>query len=474
MQRGYELEEIAYEEDPLQAMKALEAEGWMGQLSSSWSSRSADAQGIERLHERLVQLLMAGLHPDPSAAQFRLLTAKLSPAQMTALKHLFVRTDLVEKAEALDREAKKVLQQMTAKDAAKPSQLWRLLHSVNPDAVLWLFFTAKGAAIQNRFENFFSKWPEARQKIPNAILQEMRILPDVSGYEELLDKLTFAFMDAELPNEEAVRRFAAPYSPPAPPPPVIVRRSRAVKKVVEPKGSKKGKKSAKKAAEELPGGDRHRRIGRVATGFRSACGTGGRGCSGEDSSGENGRERCCSLTRERGCAKKPESAAKPAKTEKAETAKTKPAAAKPETGRPKKIKQPQAATGKPKAAIAKQKAAKPAQASGKPAAKVSGPAHKASLAARPNGKPAKATARSAPKKSANTSAKAPAKPAAKAVSANKTVAKKSAVTTAKNTGKTKSAKTAAPKGNAGSKFRCKNDCEAEDGGKEKVQIVLCR
>jgi tRNA nucleotidyltransferase (CCA-adding enzyme) len=246
-QRGYELEEIAYEEEPLQVLKALEAEGWMEHLSPTWSSRSADAQGLERLHDRLVQLLMAGLQPDPSAAQFRLMTSKLSSAHLAALKRLFVRSDLAREAEVLDTEAKKVLQQMSAKDAAKPSRLWKLLHSVKPEAVLWLFFTVKGATIQNRFESFFKKWPEARQKIPNAILQDMRILPDVKGYDELLDKLTFAFMDDELPNEEAIRKFAEPYSPPAPPPPVVVRRGRAVKRA-EPKAPKKSKKAAKQAA----------------------------------------------------------------------------------------------------------------------------------------------------------------------------------------------------------------------------------
>jgi hypothetical protein len=136
---------------------------------------------------------------------------------------------------------------MTAKDASKPSQLWKLLHSVKPEAVLWLFFTNKTAAVQNKFESFFTKWPEARQKIPNAILQDMRILPDVEGYDELLDKLTFAFMDGELPTEETIRKFAEPYSPPAPPPPVIVRRSRTVKRVTEPKKAK-GRKTAKNAA----------------------------------------------------------------------------------------------------------------------------------------------------------------------------------------------------------------------------------
>jgi tRNA nucleotidyltransferase (CCA-adding enzyme) len=247
VQRGYELEEVGYEEEPQQVLKALEAEGWLEHLSPNWTSRSVDVQGLERLHEKFVQLLMAGLHPDPSAAQFRLLTAKLSPAHFSALKKMFVRDDLIVEANALDAEAKQVLQKMTAKDAAKPSQLWKLLHTVKPEAVLWLFFTNKSAAVQNKFESFFTKWPEARLKIPNAILQDMRILPDVEGYDELLDKLTFAYMDGELPTEESVRKFAEPYSPPAPPPPVIVRRNRAVKRVTEPKKAK-GRKAAKTAA----------------------------------------------------------------------------------------------------------------------------------------------------------------------------------------------------------------------------------
>lgn len=253
-QRGYELEEIVYEEDPIQAIKALEAEGWMEHLFPAWTSHSVDAQGLERLHEKLVKLLMAGLQPDPSSAQFRLLTAKLSSNNLAALKRLFVRNFLIKEAESLDADAKKFLQQISAKDASKPSELWKLFHSAKQEAILWLFYTGKASNVLNRFETFFTKWPEARQKIPNAILQDMRITPEVEGYAELLDKLTFGFMDDELPNEEAIRKLAAPYSPPAPPPPVVIRRSRSVKRVVDAKGAKgKPRKAAKKSELELPG-----------------------------------------------------------------------------------------------------------------------------------------------------------------------------------------------------------------------------
>ncbi|MEO6828699.1 MAG: CCA tRNA nucleotidyltransferase [Acidobacteriaceae bacterium] len=395
VQRGYELEEIAYEEDPLQVIKALEAEGWMTHLSPNWTSRSADTAGIERLHERLVQLLMAGLHPDASAAQFHLLTAKLSPAHLSGLKRLFVRTDLVAEADALDKEAKKILQQITSKDAAKPSQLWKLLHSANPEAVLWLFFTGKSAAIQNKFEGFFIKWPEARQKIPNAVLQDMRIVPDVPGYDELLDKLTFAFMDSELPNEEAIRKFAEPYSPPPPPAPVIVRRSRAVKRVVEPKGSKKGKKAAKKAAEELAA---LAAAGEVAAQEAETV----PGKTAVPTPKAAGAVKSAAATKSAVAVK---TAASPKATAAVKTAATPKVEAKAAA----KGLKASAEKGKPGthagAAKAKPAAGKAKKSSSKPAAKVSGLAHKASLAAKPASKASKKLAHPVAKAAAKSSTK---------------------------------------------------------------------
>ncbi len=403
VQRGYELEEIGYEEEPQQVLRALEAEGWLEHLSPHWSSRSVDVQGLERLHEKFVQLLMAGLHPDPSAAQFRLLTAKLSPAHFSALKKMFVRGDLIAEANALDSEAKHVFQKMTAKDAAKPSQLWKLLHNVKPEAVLWLFFTNKTAAVQHKFENFFTKWPEARQKIPNAILQDMRILPDVEGYDELLDKLTFAFMDGELPTEETIRKFAEPYSPPAPPPPVIVRRSRTVKRVTEPKKAK-GRKAAKAAA-VAPNGD----LSLAAAGEASPVGAlaeqNGMAGSKAKSAAAKGTEKAAAGK----VAAKPEAAKKAEKPAKGVSAAK--AVAKPVV----KGKLDRAKTsGKVVAKTAAKASGKSTQAKGK--------AQKAAIVAKAHGKASKA-AHTAPNKSAGARGKA----TASAKTAHQPIAKKAAL-----------------------------------------------
>ncbi|HTU52060.1 MAG TPA: hypothetical protein VMF56_15820 [Acidobacteriaceae bacterium] len=397
VQRGYELEEIGYEEEPQQVLKALEAEGWLEHLSPHWSSRSVDVQGLERLHEKFVQLLMAGLHPDPSAAQFRLLTAKLSPAHLSALKKMFVRSDLIAEANALDSEAKHVLQKMTAKDAAKPSQLWKLLHSVKPEAVLWLFFTNKTAAVQHKFENFFTKWPEARQKIPNAILQDMRILPDVEGYDELLDKLTFAFMDGELPTEETIRKFAEPYSPPAPPPPVIVRRSRAVKRVTEPKKAK-GRKS--KTAPAAQDGDLSLAAASEASSIGALAEQNGMAGGKVKSAAAKGTEKAAAG----------KAAAKPEVAKKAE----KPAA--------KAVVKPVAKGRLDKAKATGKVVAKAAKASGK-STQTKGKAQKAAVVAKAHGKASKA-AHTAAKKSASG---ARGKATASAKTAHRPIAKKAAL-----------------------------------------------
>ncbi|MGC2252777.1 MAG: CCA tRNA nucleotidyltransferase, partial [Acidobacteriaceae bacterium] len=337
------------------------------------------------------------LHPDPSAAQFRLLTAKLSPAHLSALKKAFVRSDLIAEANALDSEAKHVLQKMSAKDAAKPSQLWKLLHSVKPEAVLWLFFTNKTAAVQHKFENFFTKWPEARQKIPNAILQDMRILPDVEGYDELLDKLTFAFMDGELPTEETIRKFAEPYSPPAPPPPVIVRRSRTVKRVTEPKKAK-GRKAAK-TVPAAQNGD----LSLAAAGEVSAPET-----LAEQNGMAGGKAKSAAAKASEKAAGK--AAAKPEAAKKAE----KPAA--------KAVAKPVAKGKLDKAKTSGKVVAKAAKASGKPTA-TKGKAQKAAVVAKAHGKASKAGHATAKKSAAGAHGKA----TASAKTAHRPIAKKAAL-----------------------------------------------
>src|ERR1700727_3204053 len=89
--RGYETEEIFHEEDPLRVLKRLEHEGWMKHLYPALTSAKANVAELHRLRESQTKLELQGIHPEPAAANFPLLTAKMTPKEISALKASFPR-----------------------------------------------------------------------------------------------------------------------------------------------------------------------------------------------------------------------------------------------------------------------------------------------------------------------------------------------------------------------------------------------
>jgi hypothetical protein len=381
-QRGYELEEIGHEESPLEMLRTLEQQGWMKHLYPAWTVSKADAQGLGQLHELQTRLQMEGIYPDISAAAMELLTARMPPKDIAGLKKLFVRPGFVKEWERLDKDAEAFAAKLTAKESNTPSATWKLLTRSAAEPVLWLGLTGKGAAIQNKYKNFFTVWPEARQKVPTALMLEMRITPELERYPELLQELFFQTMDNKLNDEAALRAFLEPYSPPAPPPPVNLRKPRAAKK-----------KSAKKEEATQP-----------AAGAPQAAGA---------------------EAAAKGKATAPAKAATvPQKSvpAKASSAKAAPAKAVPAKAAPAKVAAPAKAPAKvtkaevkPKAATPPKKAAAKKAPEKKPAAKKA-PAKKPAVKAKPAKTAQKAVKKTVPGK----------KPAAKKAAAKKAPAKKAA------------------------------------------------
>jgi tRNA nucleotidyltransferase (CCA-adding enzyme) len=237
--RGYETEEIFHEEDPLRVLRKLEAEGWVKHLFPALSSAKANVAELEKLREIQSQLQMQGIHPEAAVANFPFLTAKMAPKEIAALKKSFARQGFVTEIEALEDEAKAFATEFSSKGSATPSQAWKLLHTAKPESILWVAHTSKNAGIQNKFKGFFTEWAQAKQKLPYTLMQEMRIVPELPGYGELLDKLFFELMDGKLGTVEEMKAYLEPYSPPAPPPPVHLRRARVPKKDAKPAKSRK-------------------------------------------------------------------------------------------------------------------------------------------------------------------------------------------------------------------------------------------
>jgi tRNA nucleotidyltransferase/poly(A) polymerase len=227
--RGYELERVASEEDAFTILQALDAEGWTEHLQPGWSAASADVPGLENLRRNWIQLLMQGVTSDLTAVHLELLTAKLDSTHRAELKQSMIHPGLLQQWEALEESSKEFAKLVTGKAASTPSATWKLFTNHQAEPILWLSHTRKGSAVETKFKNFFTVWPEFRKKVPTVLMQEMRITPEMPGYTDLLEQLFFQMIDGNLETEEALRAFLEPFSPPAPPPPPTVRRSRAKK-----------------------------------------------------------------------------------------------------------------------------------------------------------------------------------------------------------------------------------------------------
>jgi len=225
--RSEELEQIGHEEEGLKILRALEAEGWMSVLFPAWTSVKADEDKLNALHALAVELLLQGVHADMSAAQMQLLTAKLPSKDLAALKKSMLRPGFVEEWNSLDSMAAAFAKVLLAKENATPSTSYKLFTTYDPEAILWLGFTTKDAAVKERFDLFLKTWPEARQRIPHALMQEMRVTPELATYSEIVKAIFLELIDGRLTTQEEIRAFLEPHSPPAPPPQVTIKRPRA-------------------------------------------------------------------------------------------------------------------------------------------------------------------------------------------------------------------------------------------------------
>ena len=196
-------------------------------LYPAWTPAKADEERLTALHDLAVELLMQGVHPDMSAAQMRLLTAKLTPKELTALKKLMLRPGFVEEWDSLDALASGFAKKLLSKENAVPSAGFKLFRSYDPEAILWLGFSSKDAAVKERFNLFLKVWPEVRQRIPHALMQEMRITAELPAYKEIVESIFLELLDGKLATPEEARAFLEPHSPPAPPPQVTIKRPRA-------------------------------------------------------------------------------------------------------------------------------------------------------------------------------------------------------------------------------------------------------
>ncbi len=260
---GQEIEQLAYEDDPLHIVKVLEKEDWLKVLNPHWNSSKIDTNGLAQLLKTRQQMNELGYTPDPAPAVLYFLTSRLADKDIADMRKLIPRKDLVESWRDLEDNAKNLAKRLSGKEAATPSRTWKLLSEARPEMTLFLAVTAKQQAVAQKIKNFFTKWRQVQQKVPLVEMTELHITPQMPEYPKIANDVFMLLLDGKLRSRTEILKFLKPLAPPPPPPPPPPpKRGRAAKGAaaqavaapapVPAAGKKKGKAIAPVAVAPAP------------------------------------------------------------------------------------------------------------------------------------------------------------------------------------------------------------------------------
>jgi tRNA nucleotidyltransferase/poly(A) polymerase len=228
---GYEIEQIAHEENPIAVMRALESEGWLKVLCPKWTVARADVPELAELLKTRATMAEFNLTVDAAPAVMHFLTLKLGEAELATIQRLIPHREFVASWKRLEHDAKELSKKLLSKEAALNSGAWNILASAKPEALLYLDVTGHSKTVDEKIKNFFGKWRQVQEKLPIAQMAELRITPQLPEYAQICQEAFLLLLDGKLRSDGEVMKFLAPFEPPPPPPPPTpVRRGRAAAK----------------------------------------------------------------------------------------------------------------------------------------------------------------------------------------------------------------------------------------------------
>jgi len=229
---GHEIAQLAHEDDPLNVVKALEREEWLKVLHPHWTSAKVDAVGLAQLMKTRQQIVDLGYTVDPSAAVMYFLTSRLNDKDVSDLRRVMPRKDLVEAWRDIEDHARELAKRLMGKEAATPSRAWNLLSGARPEMILFLAVTARQQTVAQKIKNFLTKWRDVQKKIPLPEMTELLITPQLPEYPKIARDVFMLLLDGKLRSRTETLRFLKPLAPPPPPPPPPPRRGRGPKAAV--------------------------------------------------------------------------------------------------------------------------------------------------------------------------------------------------------------------------------------------------
>jgi len=223
---GHELEQLAHEDDPITAVRALEREGWLKILHPHWTASKIEAGELGQVIKQRQLMNNFGYFPETGPISMYFMTKKMPDKDISEIQRMIPRRDFVDKWKHLESRAHDLAKKLVGREASTTSGAWKLLSKAAPEEVLFLSVTTKQQAVDTKLKNFFGKWRQVREKLPFPEMAEMRITATLPEYPKILDEAFLLLLDGKLRSHKEIVNFLKPYEPPPPPPPPPARRGR--------------------------------------------------------------------------------------------------------------------------------------------------------------------------------------------------------------------------------------------------------
>ncbi len=223
---GYELEQVAHEDDPVHVMRALEKEGWLKLLHPHWTIAKIEASDVGQVVKTRQSMNEFGYQVETGPIAMYFLTKKMGDKDISDIQRMIPRRDFVDKWKHLESNAHDLAKKLTGKEASTTSGAWKILTQAAPENILFLTLTTRQQAVDQKIKNFFGKWRQVKEKLPFVEMAEMRITPQLPEYPELMEKAFLLLLDGKLRSHTEIVNFLKPYEPPPPPPPPAPKRGR--------------------------------------------------------------------------------------------------------------------------------------------------------------------------------------------------------------------------------------------------------
>src|SRR5689334_2311783 len=133
---GFELEQVAHEEDPVHIMRALEKEGWLKILHPHWTMAKVDSSDVGQVVKLRQQMNELGYLVETGPIAMYFLTKKMSDKDTSDIQKMIPRRDFVDKWKHLESGSHDLAKKLTSKEASMPSGAWKILTQATPENIL--------------------------------------------------------------------------------------------------------------------------------------------------------------------------------------------------------------------------------------------------------------------------------------------------------------------------------------------------